>query len=528
MHLPLEPLPSPALFGAEDEAIDRAIDAPRYNRESVYAHPGFAPVRQEHQHAPVRISGVLPADLRGVYLRNGTNVQFDHVHTRAHCFNGAGMLHQVQIGDGEATYSNTYIRTPRFEYEKLAGREVFPSYADMSSSGLAGLQRLKLLAKKQAAGLVPRWSGLEANPASTSVQYHHGRVYCLQGSGLPFVLDARFDSGRLLLDGSGELQDWGGGLRVPFSAHPRIDPDNGDFYNVSVDNKGRGTWVAQVQGGELVNCVKVDEAPAGEDLPGTIHDYFLTENYLVIPDVSLRFSEANVQATGMGFWRFDATRPLRWGVVPRHPKAGDRIRWFSTSRAGMVWHVVNAWEETGPDGQPRLVLYAPVFDDYPANVPIHTPEEPHAYLTKWVLDLGGGSVLEEKRLLDHGYERPSLNLAYVGRRSRYAWLLDEEADGYMGKGVLKYDLFEEREVAYTSYGDMHGGEALFVPREGAREEDDGYLLDLLMAGERAELLVLDARTMNEVCRLHLPSRVPFGVHACWLDPDKLARMAAGA
>lgn len=526
MQLKLEPAPGLHLFGPDDEEIDRAIDAARHNRESVYAHPGFAPVRQEHRHAPVRISGQLPADLRGVYLRNGTNVQFDDARTRAHCFNGAGMLHQLQIDGGGATYSNTYIRTPRFEYERLAGREVFPNYADMSSSGAAGRQRMQLLAKKQAEGLVPRWSALEANPASTSVQYHHGKLYCLQGSGLPFVLDAAFEGGKLLLDGRGELQDWDGGLRVPFSAHPRIDPVTGDFYNVSVDNRGRAIWMAHIHEGRLANCRQVDSIAAGDSLPGTIHDYFLTEHFLVIPDVSLRFAEANLEATGVSYWRFDPARPLRWGVLPRNAQEGDRIRWFTTARPGMVWHVVNAWEETGPDGQPRIALYAPVFDDYPANVPIHTPEEPPARLTKWVLDLEGGSVVEEKRLLEHGYERPSLNLGFVGRRNRFAYLLDEEADGYMGKGVLKYDLLAERQVAYFDYGEFHGGEALFVPRPGATAEDDGYLVDLLMAGERAELLVLDAARMTEVCRLHLPARVPFGVHACWLDPAKLAAMAA--
>ena len=306
-----------------------------------------------------------------------------------------------------------------------------------------------------------------------------------------------------------------------------MDPDNGDFYNVSVDNRGRSIWMAHLHQGRLANNLKVDDVPAGDSLPGTIHDYFLTEHWLVIPDVSLRFSEAHLHANGQSFWSFDPSRPLRWGLLPRDAKPGDRIRWFATAKAGTVWHVVNAWEETGADGKPRVVLYAPVYDDYPAHVPIHTPEEPPAKLTRWVLDVEGARVEEEVRLLEHGYERPSLNLAHVGRRSRWCWLLDEEADGYMGKGVLKYDLQEHREAGYFSYGEFHGGEALFVPREGAVAEDDGYLLDLLMAGEQAHLLVLDARTMTEVARLELPARVPFGVHACWLDEAKLVEMAGG-
>ena len=104
-------------------------------------------------------------------------------------------------------------------------------------------------------------------------------------------------------------------------------------------------------------------------------------------------------------------------------------------------------------------------------------------------------------------------------------MLDEEKDGMMAKGVLKYDVIDEREVAYFDYGEFYGGEALFVPRKNAAGEDDGYLLELLMTAERAELLILDAASMEEVARLHLPQRVPFGVHSCWLNTQQVASLA---
>ena len=43
-----------------------------------------------------------------------------------------------------------------------------------------------------------------------------------------------------------------------------------------------------------------------------------------------------------------------------------------------------------------------------------------------------------------------------------------------------------------------------------------------MAEDKADLLVIDARSMTELARIHLPQRVPFGVHAVWLDQDDLA------
>lgn len=142
-----------------------------------------------------------------------------------------------------------------------------------------------------------------------------------------------------------------------------------------------------------------------------------------------------------------------------------------------------------------------------------------------MLDLASGRTIEDRVLLQHGYERPSLNLSYVGKKSRYGYLIDEELAGYMGKGVLKYDLLSEKEVKYFDYGEFFGGEALFVPKKGAVDEDDGYLLELLMSDTTAQMLILDAKSMTEVARLHLPQRVPYGVHACWIDQHKLAELA---
>lgn len=170
-------------------------------------------------------------------------------------------------------------------------------------------------------------------------------------------------------------------------------------------------------------------------------------------------------------------------------------------------------------------MFAPVFRTYPSNIPIHNPEEPHTQFNKWRLNLETGEVTEDRVLLDYFYERPSFNTRYLGKENRYAYLLDEQKVGMMAKGVLKYDMLDEKEVKYVDYGEFYGGEALFVPRENATAEDDGYLLELLMADDgRADLLIMDATSMTELARLHLPQRVPFGVHSCWLDESKVASL----
>jgi carotenoid cleavage dioxygenase-like enzyme len=515
-----------SLFDETDARLWKLLDAETYNANSVYNVPGFKSVHEEVSHGPVTITGALPTDLEGVYIRNGTNPQFDPPSARYHMFGGAAMLHQVQIKDGVATYSNTYVRTPRFQIERGAGREVYSNVADIASAGPLVPEILGHLEKKMATGVIPRLAPLETNQNSTAIQYHHGRLYALNEGGYPFVVGTRLrPDGRLVLDGEGGFETWGGRLRGAFSAHPRIASETGDFYSVNATPSTHSMIVAHVHDGELRECITFDQEAADGRAMGFCHDCFLTENHIVFADVSLRASPAYLMGPAKSMWTFDPGYKLRWGVLPRNFREGDKPRWFTTARAGFIWHMINGWEETRADGGADIVLYAPMYESYPADIPIHTPEEPPAKLQKWVLDLAGGTVTEERCLIEHGYERPSLNVAYGGTKNRYAYLIDEERAGYMGKGVLKYDLLDERDVAYFDYGDYFGGEALFVPRKGATQEDDGYLLELLMADDHACLIVIDARSMTELARLRLPQRVPFGVHACWLDQNKLSGLA---
>jgi carotenoid cleavage dioxygenase len=518
-------MPSEPMFTEDDERIERDLDVENYNRRSVYNVPGYKPVGSELRHAAVTIAGRLPADLEGVYLRNGTNVQFERTHARVHPFNGAGMLHMVQIRDGAATYSNTYIRTPRFEIEARAGREVYPTFSDIAGGGRAGFERVQLAEAKKARGVIPNLSPLESNTNSTSVQFHAGRIYCLQETGYPFILDASMEAGRLVLDGTGHLENWNGMLQSPFSAHPRIDPATGTYYNLGLERVNGDVCYSRLEAGRLTEHRRVYAQTGANGRMGYLHDYFLTENYLIFPDTSLRSEQRRILSETGSMFYFDPEYRFRWGVLPRNPGEGDLVRWFETKKAGTLWHVINGWEQRASDGATQVVLYAPLYHSYPANVPIHSPEEPPSKLNRWVLDLASGTVIEDEVLVEHGYERPSVNLNYVGKPNRFGYLLDEErGGGYMGKGILKYDLLERRPAGTFDYGDFFGGEPLFVPKRDAVDEDDGYLLDILMDDTSAHLIVIDARSMEAIARLHLPGRVPFGVHATWLDEAQLAAL----
>lgn len=511
-----------SLLNWADRKAYKALDVEAYNRESPYAADGFKPVHTTLNEADVVVRGQIPGDLKGAFLRNGTNLQFDKTEGRYHMFNGAGMLHQINIGDGRASYSNTYIKTPRYVNEDTAGKDLYLHFGDLAGGGKAGFFRMIVTALKQRFGVLPALDVLESGSSTTAIHYHHGKLYCLQETGYPFALNTRLEEGRLKIDGSGGWDTFGGKLESPFTAHPKIDPKTGDWYTFSTEFRGGKLHHAVLKQGELSHYSVIDVM---KPALAFLHDYYLTENYLVFPDLSLRFDPKGMFGEAKSPMVFDPDYKMRWGVIKRDHQAGDPIRWFTTDQPGHLWHTVNGWEEKRDDGGTDIVMFAPVFRSYPSNIPIHNPQEPHSQFNKWRLNLESFEVTEDRVLLDYFYERPSFNTQYVGKKNRYAYLLDEQKEGMMAKGVLKYDMVEEKEVKYVDYGEFYGGEALFVPKENAVEEDDGYLLDLLMTADRAELLILDAATMEELARLELPQRVPFGVHSCWLDQEKLAGLA---
>ena len=511
-------LPKP-MIGFLEQLLIKALDVENFNETGHYNHSGYRPIYKEHQGVSLEIKGKLPDDLSGAYIRNGTNSQFMQTKSRHHAFNGAGMLHQVQFKNGEARYSNCFVRTDRFLAEENAGEELYPEFGNLVGTGKAGMFTVLIGLLKQRFKLVSKSTPLRDGSSTTSVMYHHGKFYALQETSLPFAMNCQDDNGWLRIDGSGDWDSFGDKLDKPYTAHPKVDPKTGDIHSFSTHLQSGDVYYDVLSAGQLIRHNYICTA---KPAIAFVHDYYLTENYIIFPEVSLRFNPKEFFGEHKSMFYFDEDKPLRFGVIDR--RHGGDVRWFETKAPRHIWHTVNGWEETQADGGTDILLYAPVFSDYPSDIPIHSAKEPHATFMRFRLNLEAGTVTEEKTLLSHFYERPSINSQYLGQKQRYAYLLDEGRGGIMGKGVLKYDMLNEAELDYFDYEDAFGGEALFVPKAEAKAEDDGYLIELLMREDTAELLVLDAKKMSELARLKLPQRVPFGVHSTWLNDAEIQNL----
>ena len=72
----------------------------------------FAPVTEEVTAFDLPITGHIPRELNGRYLRNGPNFMRRIDDNQNHWFLGSGMVHGVRLRDGRAEwYRNRWVRS---------------------------------------------------------------------------------------------------------------------------------------------------------------------------------------------------------------------------------------------------------------------------------------------------------------------------------------------------------------------------------------------------------------------------------
>jgi carotenoid cleavage dioxygenase len=430
----------------------------------------LAPVPDETDAYNLRVTGTLPAELTGRYFRNGPNPKPGE--PSRHWFTGHGMIHGVRLRDGRAEwYRNRWVRTDAFT-------EGAPFLRDDLTFDRRAVQ------------------------ANTHVVPHAGRIWALVESGFPYEVTPELETAGAC--------DFGGRLTSAMTAHPKEDPVTGDllffgygvfppylvFHRLSAD-------------GTLVESREI-EVPG----PTMMHDFAITEHHVVWLDLPVVFDLDMALAGTSGLpYRWDDGYGARLGVMPRDGSGG--VRWFDVDPC-YVFHVGNAHE----DAAGRIVLdgaryrpetFASLWGGIGGTVDPATgaARSESAHLHRWVLDPATGKAAEEP-LDDRGVEFPTHDDTRTGLEHRYLYTV-------AGTSIVKYDL-RGASSAHDCGPDTHVGEAVFVPAEGARAEDEGWLLSIVSGDTAAELVVLDASDLSHTATVQLPRRVPAGFHGSWI-PD---------
>ena len=436
----------------------------------------FAPVTEEVTATDLPVTGELPAELAGRYVRNGPNPIEPVDPATHHWFIGDGMVHGVRLLDGRAVwYRNRYVGSPHVA-------------AVRHDEDIPG----------------PNWSDSPIG-ANTTVGGFAGRTWAMiEAGGTPVELAYELESVA--------RNDFDGTLPGAFTAHPKLDPATGELHAMTY---AWAQWLDHVQyvvvGADGLVRRTVDIPLAGMTM---LHDMSLTGRYAVVFDQPCTV-DLDLAFAGRFPFRWNPDHGNRVGLLPRDGDADD-IVWIDVP-LGYSFHPLNAYDTD--DG--RVVIDLCTYDvmfDRDLLGPFGEPTLPR--LERWELDPVGRT--SSVTVIDDSPNEFPRHRASVGTMPhRYGYCASPRADLTSVWPTIKHDLVTGERTEFDHGPGRAAGEPVFVPRDGSVDEDDGWLVTFVhdLAGGSAELVVMDARELARgyVATVTLPQRIPFGFHGNWVS-----------
>lgn len=447
------------------------LNRKRLGSENAFMRGIHTPMAEELTLENLTVSGTIPAELDGRYVRIGPNPQYGESKGH-HWFVGDGMVHGVKLAGGKAEwYRNRYIRSTTLE-------------------GRAGL--------KAAPG--PR-RGMSDTVNTNVVQFAGQTLAMVEAGSYPAVLDETLETVA--------YSNFGGGLAGSFTAHPHHDPATGEWHAIcyQADNPQEVRHVALGAQGEVLRELKVpvEHGPS-------IHDCTLTKNYVLIFDLPVTFSMKALLAGQQFPYRWNREHRARVGLLRR---TSEEISWHEVDPC-YVFHVVNSYE----DEAGRVIVDACAYESM-VDGDMAGPFGKPLGLERWTIDPAAAKV--ERTTVDATpQEFPRPDERFFGQSYRFAWStgLPQEGDPefFAAAPVIRHDL-QTGEKTERNLGEAAvPGEFVFVPRSVDAPEGEGWLMGYVIdrVSHTTDLAILDATTLADVARIHIPHLIPPGFHGNWM------------
>ena len=339
---------------------------PAHNR---FLEGPFAPVTEEITAFDLPVTGSLPAELSGRYLRNGPNpLGLDD--PNYHWFLGAGMVHGVRLRDGRAEwYRNRWVRS-----------------------------------KAVAAQHDEKWPGGPVHEntdfaANTHIISHGGRTLatveaarCPTSCPMNWTPSAPATSAGPCPAASPRTPS---STTAPASCTPSPTSGPGTTSSTSsIDAAGK--------------VIRTTDIPVADG--PMMHDFALTPSYVVLLDLPVTFS-LNAVTQGKELpYVWNPSHQARVGLLARD--GGTPVRWIEIEPC-WVFHCLNAYDDNG-----KVVVD---LCQYNQGFDVSTLWSTHGPVTldRWIIDPAAGKITQQ-RLDDRGQEFPRVDDRIISGRTATA------------------------------------------------------------------------------------------------------------
>ncbi|KAM7277317.1 hypothetical protein ACFE04_019183 [Oxalis oulophora] len=481
-------------------------------------HVAWTSVRQEKWDGELDVEGEIPQWLKGTYLRNGPGLWHIDDYKFRHLFDGYATLARLHFEDGRLTFGHRQVESEAYKAAKKNRKLCFREFSEVPKpdSFLNYVGELASL-----------FSGasLTDNANTGVVKLGDGRVVCLTETQKGSIV---IDPDTLETVGKFEYSDNLGGLI--HSAHPIVT--DSEFLTLLPDLVKPGYLVVRMEPGSNQRKVIGRVDCRGGPSPGWVHSFPVTEHYVVIPEMPLRYCAKNLlRAEPTPLYKFE-WYPESKGFMHVMCKASGKIVASVEVPLFVTFHFINAYEEVDEEG--RVVAIIADCCEHHADTSIleklrlqnlrsYTGDDvlPDARVGRFVIPFNGSTYGELEAALDpnehgRGMDMCSINPNYLGKKYRYAYACGAQRPCNFPNTITKVDLFDKKAKNWHQEGAVPS-EPFFVPRPGATEEDDGVVISMISeeSGD-GYALILDGSTFEEIARAKFPYGLPYGLHGCWV------------
>ncbi|KAL8739754.1 MAG: hypothetical protein Q9190_007473 [Brigantiaea leucoxantha] len=336
-------------------------------------------------------------------------------------------------------------------------------------------------------------------------------------------------------------------LRGSLSAsHMRTDPATGDYYNYNLELGSQAVYrVFHVSAS--TGKTEILATISSPNIRGAyLHSTMITEKYIILclydayyiqGGAKMLFTKNMVDAL-----EFDPNQKNKWLVIDR--LHGKGLVGIFESDPFFAFHCVNSWDQPsgGENGGTDIIADISTYENldilkrfFYKNIKSTSPTaldyvgenstRARPRIQRFKLPAVGDTTISPddapcgkvELILDvpiaDSVELPTFNPKYCTKPSRYIYGVSDKANSVFLDGLTKYDT--ETRTAKSRVVHAHSpGEPIFVADPEGREEDDGVLLSVVLDGTsgKSYLLVLDAKTFEEVGRASMEVAVTFGFH----------------
>ncbi|KAK7925536.1 hypothetical protein WMY93_007846 [Mugilogobius chulae] len=511
-------------------------------------------VEETPEYITTEVQGSIPTWINGKLLRNGPGkFEFGDTHFN-HWFDGMAMMHQFNIQNGQVTYMSRFLQSDAYKKNSERDRIMMSEFGTLAMPDPC---------KNFFQRFLSRFEMIEpTDNASVSFVTYKGDYYVSTETNFMHRINPENLE-------TMEKVDWSKFIAVNgATAHPHCDPD-GTVYNMGNSYGSKGTLYNII-------CVPPEKKDATDTLQGAkvlcsivpnkshpsyYHSFAMSENYVVFIEQPIKMDLLKIvtcklrgRALSEGIY-WDPKLDTLFHVVNKKTGEVSPVKYHT--KAMSTFHQINAFEENGflmvdlccaDDGDAinnyliqnlrksgealdqvynslcrnfprRFVLPLNVTNDTPTDQNLNTRPDSEATCVKVSKDevFCQHENLHGDDLVNYGgLEFPQINYPRCNTKP-YRYFYGCGFRHLVGDSLIKMDLSNKTFKVWYEQG-FYPSEPVFVPSPDATEEDDGVILSVILTPTQDKgtfLLVLDAKTFEELGRANVPVNIPYGFHGAF-------------